>query len=64
MHTVEFVGLNPQGGDNTAFIDEVAITAAADSVSDGSFEAPGLAAGDLPVRAHWFVLAISPERPG
>jgi hypothetical protein len=43
-HTVQFVGLNPQGGDNTAFIDEVAIAPVVDSISDGSFEAPAMAA--------------------
>jgi hypothetical protein len=26
VHTIAFVGLNPNGGDNTAFIDQVAIT--------------------------------------
>ena len=36
--------MNPQGGDNTAFIDEVAIAPMADSISDGSFEVPALAA--------------------
>jgi hypothetical protein len=43
LHAIRFTGLNPQGGNNTAFIDEVAISAVA-SVIDGSFEAPGLAA--------------------
>jgi hypothetical protein len=43
-HSVEFLGLNPLGGDNTAFVDVVSI-AAATSVSDGSFEVPALAAG-------------------
>jgi acetolactate synthase regulatory subunit len=43
LHTIRFLGLNPQGGANTAFIDEVAISAVT-SVSDGSFESPGLAA--------------------
>jgi uncharacterized protein YabE (DUF348 family) len=43
-HTVRFLGLNPLGGDNTAFVDQVAVALAADSISDGSFEAPGLAA--------------------
>ena len=44
-HTIEFLGLNPTGGDNTAFVDEVAIAAQTDSITDGSFEAPTLAAG-------------------
>jgi hypothetical protein len=26
IHTVTFIGLNPNGGDNTAFIDQVAIS--------------------------------------
>ena len=43
LHTIEFAGLNPMGGDNTAFIDEVAINAAS-SLGDSSFETPGLAA--------------------
>jgi hypothetical protein len=25
-HTIEFVGLNPQGGDNTAFLDQISIS--------------------------------------
>ena len=63
-HTIQFVGLNPLGGDNTAFIDEVAIAPAANSISDGSFEAPGLAAKTLPVRAQRFALAVLRQRPG
>jgi uncharacterized protein YabE (DUF348 family) len=43
-HTVRFLGLNPLGGDNTAFVDEVVILPEANAISDGSFEAPGLAA--------------------
>jgi hypothetical protein len=43
VHVIKFLGLNPQGGDNTVFIDEVAITAA-NLVSDSSFDVPGLAA--------------------
>ena len=27
MHTIEFLGVNPTGGDNTAFIDEVQLNA-------------------------------------
>jgi hypothetical protein len=42
-HTIELAGLT--SGDNTAFIDEVLIAPAADAIGDGSFEAPGLAAG-------------------
>jgi hypothetical protein len=43
-HTIAFVGLNPRGGGNTAFLDKVAISAVT-SVTDGSFESPGLPAG-------------------
>ena len=45
MHTIQLVGLNPQGGDNTAFIDKIAIVPEVNSISDSSFELPGLAAG-------------------
>ena len=45
LHTVEFAGLNPQGGDNTAFVDDVTINAASSSINDGNFEMPALAAG-------------------
>jgi hypothetical protein len=44
MHTVQFLGLNPQGGDNAAFVDSVAI-AKASPVSDSGFEVVGLTAG-------------------
>ncbi len=42
-HTIEFLGLDPKGGDNTAFIDQVTLTA--NAVNDGSFEQPALATG-------------------
>ncbi len=42
-HTIQFIGTNPQGGDNTAFLDEVTISAAS-PISDGSFEQPAAAA--------------------
>jgi hypothetical protein len=41
--TVQFLGVNPQGGDSTAFIDEVLITQSC-AVNDSSFEVPALAA--------------------
>jgi len=44
LHTIEFVGLNPQGGDNTALIDNVTIDSVENSVTDGSFESPTLVA--------------------
>ncbi|MGD0900291.1 MAG: DUF642 domain-containing protein, partial [Thermoguttaceae bacterium] len=43
-HTIQFIGLNPLGGDNTAFIDGLSISLTVDSINDGSFEAPGLPA--------------------
>jgi hypothetical protein len=43
-HTIKLLGMNPLGGDNTAFIDQVTITAA-NPVDDASFETPALAAG-------------------
>jgi hypothetical protein len=46
-HTVEFLGLSPSGADSTAFIDEVAITPAVDSMVDGGFETPALPANDF-----------------
>src|SRR5262249_41359359 len=40
-HTVSFVGLNPNGGDNTAFIDAVTLQFAPPTrLADGGFEAP------------------------
>ena len=36
--------MNPQGGNNTALIDVVALAAANDEISDGGFETPVLAA--------------------
>ncbi len=43
-HTIQFVGLSPQSADSTAFIDEVSVSAAENSLSDGGFESPVLAA--------------------
>ncbi len=43
VHTVKFVGLDPLGGDNTAFLDAITL-AKSGSVNDGSFEYPVLAA--------------------
>jgi len=45
MHALRFAGLNPKGGDNTAFVDSVVVQAAENSISDGSFESPGLTLG-------------------
>lgn len=44
MHTIVFKGLNPGGGDNTALVDDVSIESADNSIGDGSFEAPSVAA--------------------
>ena len=43
QHTIEFLGMDPLGGDNTAFIDQVSLSA--NGITDGSFESPALAAG-------------------
>ena len=43
IHTIKFLGLDPQGGDNTVFIDQV--TLAANAITDGSFQTPGLVPG-------------------
>ena len=53
-HTIAFVGLDPQGGDNTAFIDQV--TLSANIVNDGSFEEPSIPAGTYqfaPANSPW-----------
>ena len=42
---IELVGLNPSGGDNTAFVDLVAITGAAGAVLNPSFETPSQGGG-------------------
>jgi hypothetical protein len=43
VHNIQFVGMSPQSADSTALIDQVSITAAENSFSDGGFEAPVLA---------------------
>ena len=48
-HTVQLVGMNPQGGNNTALINSVALAPAQDQITDGGFEAPALAAGTYQV---------------
>ncbi len=48
VHTVAFVGLNPNGGDNTAFLDQAAVNAAAPppaQLQDGGFETPPVGSG-------------------
>jgi uncharacterized repeat protein (TIGR01451 family) len=49
VHTVGFIGLNPNGGDNTAFIDQVALTAPPPppptQLQDPGFETPAVGAG-------------------
>jgi len=55
MHTVKFHGLNPDGGDNTAFLDNVVISEAA-AVSDSSFETVALTTGTTqyqPTGSRW-----------
>ena len=46
-HNVEFLGLSPQSGDSTAFIDEVSIAPVVDTILDGGFEQPAMAANTL-----------------
>ena len=55
-HVIEFAALDPQGGDNTAFLDSVAIAPQAGTIGDGSFAVPALAAGAfqyLPNGSPW-----------
>ncbi len=54
-HSIELVGVNPLGGDNTAFLDEVSISTA-NAISDGSFETPALDTGSYqfaPTGSSW-----------
>ncbi len=45
-HTIEILGLDPLGGDNTALVDQVSVVAAqANQPLDPGFEAPSLGAG-------------------
>jgi hypothetical protein len=46
-HTIAFVGTNPNGGDNTAFIDQASISTVSSSptVSDPGFETPSVGTG-------------------
>jgi hypothetical protein len=47
IHTVAFVGLNPNGGDNTAFLDQVTLSSATPptQLQDGGFETPSVGSG-------------------
>ncbi len=49
MHNIEFLGLNPKGGDNTDMIDQVVVAAVQDEVLDGGFETPVLTANTYQV---------------
>ena len=53
-HTIEFLGLDTAGGDNTAFLDAVAVATASPrappSVGDSGFEAVQVGAGKLRLR--------------
>lgn len=48
-HTIQFLGLDTAGGDNTAFIDNVQVTASPvlPSVADNGFESPSIGSGTL-----------------
>src|SRR5207245_775107 len=58
-HTVAFQGVDSGGGDRTAFVDNVSITAATppqSGLSDAGFEAPAVGAGQFaydPAGAPW-----------
>src|SRR5206468_2513406 len=49
-HTIRFVGLDPNGQDNTAFIDNVTVQLPPPGVNDGGFETPGLDLGAFQYR--------------
>jgi hypothetical protein len=62
MHTLQLVGLNPQGGTNMVLIDEVALATSQDTVIDGGFEAPVLPANTYtvaPSGATWQFLGLA-----
>src|SRR5262249_44057506 len=46
-HTIVFVGLDPNGGDNTAFIDQVSLNAVTSvpTIGDAGFESPNVGTG-------------------
>jgi subtilase family serine protease len=44
-HTIAFVGLNPNGGDNTAFLDQTGISKSTPAFSDPGFESPTVGTG-------------------
>jgi glucose/arabinose dehydrogenase len=46
-HTIAFVGLNPNGGDNTAFLDQVSVNAftSPPPLGDAGFESPSVGTG-------------------
>jgi hypothetical protein len=54
-HTIAFQGTNLNGGDNTAFIDSLALTMQPTNLADAGFESPTLAAG-----AYQYAPAASP----
>jgi len=54
-HTIEFLGLNPLGGNDTALIDQATISTA-NTISNSSFETPALTAGQYqfaPTGSSW-----------
>ena len=56
-HTLTFVGLNPSGGDNTAFIDQVTF-GNVNSVQDGGFENPNVGLGTAALSNRTFQHAL------
>jgi uncharacterized repeat protein (TIGR01451 family) len=60
VHTISFVGLNPNGGDNTAFIDQAVVNPVAPppaQLQDGGFETPSVGSG---ASAYQYDPAASP----
>jgi hypothetical protein len=55
-HIISFQGTDAHGGDNTAFVDNVAITAQATGLADAGFESPAIALGSFkysPTGSPW-----------
>ncbi len=60
-HTIEILGLDPQGGDNTALVDQVSIVAAqAESAARSGFRSAvaGRGPGGVPVRSDGLALGV------
>lgn len=51
-HTIQFLGVDSAGGDNTAFIDAVQLVAAPAQPGDAGFESPGVGSGTFGAFAY------------